>query len=234
MAKSLFPFMLNQYFRPFLFMVMKCHQFSDRHQTAKLLLFPQSLSANFHSTEKTACLENLICANTVMLELQQKNDRKGISCFSKPTSLSRWVPPLPAGFPFLFILCFLRAHLTDGLPALVCNYSTSTRATSFHKLKGLNRWVDANEQVRTFCHMRIQARIFKQMTCVTANAVWLFHITCFILKSSYNVSHGVLHQKHFILNDHLHPLLDPWQLNMSSCNYIFMTNTQRTVHHIWL
>lgn len=165
MAKSLFPFMLNQYFRPFLFMVMKCHHFSDRQQTAKLLLFPQSLSANFHSTEKTACLENLICANTVMLESRQKNDRKGISCFSEPTSLSRWVPPLPAGFPFPFILCFLRAHLTDGLPALVCNYPTSTRATSFHKLNGLDRWVNANEQVRIFCHMHIQACIFKQMTC---------------------------------------------------------------------
>lgn len=147
MAKSLFSLMLNQYFRLFLLMVMKCHHFSDRHQTAKLLLFPQSLSANCHSTEKTACLENLIWTNTVMLELRQKNDRKGISCFSKPTSLSRWVPPLPAGFPFPFILCFLRAHLTDGLPALVCNYPTSTRATSFQKLNDLigesslmNKW----------------------------------------------------------------------------------------------
>lgn len=180
MAKLLFSFMWNQYSRPFLFMVMKSHHFSDRHQTAKLLLFPQSLSANFHSTEKTACLENLICANTVMLESWQKNDRKGISCFSKPTSLSRWVPPLPAGFPFLFILCFLRAHLTDGLPALVCNYPTSTRATSFQKLNGLDRWVDANEQVRIFCHMHIQACAFKRMTCVSANAVWRFYIIHFL------------------------------------------------------
>lgn len=209
MAKSLFSLMLNQYFRLFLLMVMKCHHFSDRHQTAELLLFSQSLSANFHSTEKTACLENLICANTVMLKSRQKNDRKGISCFSEPTSLSRWVPPLPAGFPFPFILCFLRAHLTDGLPALVCNYPTSTRATSFQKLNGLGRWVDANEQVRIFCHMHIQAHVFKQMTCATANAVWHFHIICFIVKSSYNVSHGVLHQKHFILDDRHRPLFAP-------------------------
>lgn len=65
----------------------------------KLLLFPHSLSDNFPNTEKTACPENLICANTVVLDSPQKNDRKGISCFSKATSLSRWVPALPAGFP---------------------------------------------------------------------------------------------------------------------------------------
>lgn len=113
----------------------------------------------FTTQEKTASLENLICANTVMLKSlwrKKKMTERASAVFQKPTSLSRWAASLPQA-PFPFILCFLRAHLTDGLPAPVCNYPTSTRATSFQTLNGLNRWADANEQVRIFSHMHMQA-----------------------------------------------------------------------------
>lgn len=44
-----------------------------------------------------------------------------------------------------FMPCFLRAHLTDAIPALLCNYLLYMRATSFSTLNELAGSARANE-----------------------------------------------------------------------------------------